>query len=1470
MAWTNQFGATAGVSKTASTSVTSGTGGAFAAGTVIMVFVATDNTATANGQTSEVSSVTDTKGNTYTKIIEFCNSQAAAGAGATVSVWYSKITIAVTTTDTYTANFANSVTAKAISVNYFTVSAGATISVVSSATLANNALDPGAMSITGLVSGEYLFVRAVALERPSTGTWTVTTGYTAINTGATTGGGAATNMEINGEIRIFTGTGDTSDPTATAVDSASVYFALKEQVSVTTNKAVSAVSTPTFTIAKSKVYGKIATLAATPTFSLLRSIAKPRTIPVSLTVPITWSLTKTYSSLSNLAFSVQRSTSKPRSITTTPTFSMLSSKAYGKVASIASALTFSLIKAGTKALGIASTPGFSVARGIAAGRIFTISSPVAFSIQRSMARVINSLTTPLFGIIKTTLMTPTRARSLVKNGTFDTDVSGWSALVGSIAWSAGKMLVTVVGGGGQAGAGAVGFIEGQYYLVSADMTASVAGMALVQVNGSISVLNALGSGTVGSIALVRYCAPGNGTAVNLYLTASNGSTNPPDGSTATFDNVRIQQLGDELLTNPNIDDATGWTAGAGVTFSGGAAQASGANLIIAQFNKLIPGRTYAYEVTSTTTTTGVNLRICNADSGVNGVNIVAVWPVVRGGGAATNAGTFVATQAAASLEADAQSFTGSIDRFSIKEVGPDSIITTPLAVVRRSVPKTATAYGTRGITELVADPTLGTINDITLAGGATYAASTISIPAAGSGYARFAVPGTSCIGRKYRVTVAFTGDVADMRVQGGSVGSPNGDGNFFSGASPWSFDFTASFASETFDVARYAYGGATGVFVVSNLSVKELPGNSIARAVGSIRSIAVTPAFSRLRALTKALTVATTSAFSASKTQSKPLTIATTSTFTIARVFSKSLAFVIASTPLATLQRAVALARSIASTLAPAGARSISTARTVLSTPTITMIRAMVKVRSIASTLLAATTQAFQGGGKTVSVASTPTFNVLRSSLKVASISSTPAFAMLRSTVKALAIVITPATSLAKLLAKVRAIQSTPLPSATRGGALARSIASTLLPSTSRSALKVATVAATLLGTVSRAMQAVRSIAVTPVAALARAVGRVFGIATTPAFTALRSPAKVSTVASTPVPAAMRAPAKVINVTTTPTFSLAAIKSLFRTFTIAVTPAFTFISGKALVRLASIATTPTFTIAKTNGRQRIISIATTPVAAFARVMSKLASIASTSIAAAARSSTRAIALAVTPLASAMRGVPRSASIATTATPIVSKSAAKIHTILSTPVATVTRSAAKLASIAANGLASVTRSISRAIAAASSPVGSALRSVARSLSIAVMPLATVARQQFRGVVASIATTAVPAASRAISRTLGIATTSAPRAIKTLFRTVAVAVTPLATRLGQMLIAVITPTRRILALLASKLANRTLTITASTVASRTKSLTSSTVAGRTMTVAGSSAAGRSLAMKAGLQAGRTMTLTGSKVAGRTLNI
>ena len=217
--------------KTAGTSFALTTSAQLAAGQIGIIAVAKDNTATSDGNTSEVTSITDGSSNSYVLLREFCNAQSGSNAGATISLWRTRARTTLASGGTITINLAASKTAKAASIWAFNVGTNMTLQLIGTGQdLANDGADPGSMTISGLASQEYLFVRAIAGESDNTNDLVGTLLYTTITPNQTSGNPVASNMGVRGEFHVLTGTGDTSDPlwTSFSGDAASVYVALVE------------------------------------------------------------------------------------------------------------------------------------------------------------------------------------------------------------------------------------------------------------------------------------------------------------------------------------------------------------------------------------------------------------------------------------------------------------------------------------------------------------------------------------------------------------------------------------------------------------------------------------------------------------------------------------------------------------------------------------------------------------------------------------------------------------------------------------------------------------------------------------------------------------------------------------------------------------------------------------------------------------------------------------------------------------------------------------------------------------------------------------------------------------------------------------------------------------------------------------------------------------------------------------------
>jgi hypothetical protein len=221
--------------RNSATSITFTYAESLSVGNIIILAIALDNIGTTtDGDKGDIVSVTDsTGGNTYLKAVEFSNVQGGAAAGATIGIYYSVLTAAITgSSTTYTVNFNGSVAAKAIVYRGFSIASGNTVSLTAAQTLANDGADAGSITISGLASQEYLFIRACAIEN-NTATGTVSTNFTKLALAVplgTASGGATANMWVFAEYRIVTATSETTNPVTAAVDNASAMIGFYETV----------------------------------------------------------------------------------------------------------------------------------------------------------------------------------------------------------------------------------------------------------------------------------------------------------------------------------------------------------------------------------------------------------------------------------------------------------------------------------------------------------------------------------------------------------------------------------------------------------------------------------------------------------------------------------------------------------------------------------------------------------------------------------------------------------------------------------------------------------------------------------------------------------------------------------------------------------------------------------------------------------------------------------------------------------------------------------------------------------------------------------------------------------------------------------------------------------------------------------------------------------------------------------------
>lgn len=196
-------------------------------GRVLVVYVGVDNLDTVDGDGELVTNVTDQSGNTWNKAGEWTNAEGGAGAGITISAWYTRVTTELPANYEGKFHFRANVGHAAIICGEYTID-DTEISLVKNT---GTASDTGAeaVSLSGLESGRsYAFFRMTGAEKNSFG-FTPTTGWTA--TGSNHSGNTAEDNSAfcSGECLFSaTVTEATSDPDVGVYAVASTMFVLQE------------------------------------------------------------------------------------------------------------------------------------------------------------------------------------------------------------------------------------------------------------------------------------------------------------------------------------------------------------------------------------------------------------------------------------------------------------------------------------------------------------------------------------------------------------------------------------------------------------------------------------------------------------------------------------------------------------------------------------------------------------------------------------------------------------------------------------------------------------------------------------------------------------------------------------------------------------------------------------------------------------------------------------------------------------------------------------------------------------------------------------------------------------------------------------------------------------------------------------------------------------------------------------------
>lgn len=219
MAITQLFGTfMQGGNKTSESSTVVGasvSSGSTAIGDLHVVSVAADNAGTSGVES--ITTCTDSRGNTYTKLTSANRTSGTANDGCTAALFYSILTTAFDGTETLTINFSPNTTAKAIMTSLYRGTASTNYSS-DSATGSGTTYSSNASA--SMASGD-LYVATVANESntaPVTDSDTTNGSWIGDSQISGGGGGDATKMSVAQQVKITTGVGSQTLNAATGAN----------------------------------------------------------------------------------------------------------------------------------------------------------------------------------------------------------------------------------------------------------------------------------------------------------------------------------------------------------------------------------------------------------------------------------------------------------------------------------------------------------------------------------------------------------------------------------------------------------------------------------------------------------------------------------------------------------------------------------------------------------------------------------------------------------------------------------------------------------------------------------------------------------------------------------------------------------------------------------------------------------------------------------------------------------------------------------------------------------------------------------------------------------------------------------------------------------------------------------------------------------------------------------------------------
>lgn len=172
------------------------------AGQVLVVWVACDARAQAN-ERADVK-CEDDAGNEYVLLYSYDGSE--AGTKPSALLFLSNLANDLLMSNTVTVTWLAPITAKAMSVHEFSITADVAIRYLfASAVARDNAVDPSTLTgSSSMRSQQYLMLHCLAAEGPNTDAYTWDANYTQITGDGTTGGADDSNIHLRGGFRILT------------------------------------------------------------------------------------------------------------------------------------------------------------------------------------------------------------------------------------------------------------------------------------------------------------------------------------------------------------------------------------------------------------------------------------------------------------------------------------------------------------------------------------------------------------------------------------------------------------------------------------------------------------------------------------------------------------------------------------------------------------------------------------------------------------------------------------------------------------------------------------------------------------------------------------------------------------------------------------------------------------------------------------------------------------------------------------------------------------------------------------------------------------------------------------------------------------------------------------------------------------------------------------------------------------------